>query len=79
LLQEYALVEVATLVCGPMVAPSLKMYDWQDFNNVFQSRPDYAPDHKQVEAVLKHRKELGGLFFDKIWSSLGLKQRRASV
>ncbi len=51
------------------------MYDWQDFKTVFQPKPDFKPDAKHAEAVLKHREELGGiLFFDRIWSSLGLKQ-----
>jgi len=51
------------------------MYDWRKFSSVFQSKPDYTLDHKQVETAFRHRKELGGtLFFDKVWESLGLKQ-----
>jgi len=51
------------------------MYDWRKFSSVFQSKPDYTLDHKQVETALRHRKELGGtLFFDRVWESLGLKQ-----
>ena len=51
------------------------MYDWQDFKIVFQPKPDFKPDAKHAEAILKHREELGGtLFFDRIWHSLGLKQ-----
>ena len=56
------------------------MYDWQDFKTVFQPKPDFKPDAKHADAVLKHREELGGtLFFDRIWNSLGLKQRGSSV
>ena len=52
------------------------MLDWQDFKSVFQPKPDFKPDPKHAEAVLRHREELGGtLFFDRIWSSIGLKQR----
>lgn len=50
------------------------MYDWQSFDVVFDLKPEYTPDHKSVETAQRHRKELGGaLFFDRIWTSLGLK------
>ena len=50
------------------------MYEWQDFKTVFQPKPDFKPDAKHAEAILRHREELGGtLFFDRIWNSLGLK------
>ncbi|KAI1624983.1 nuclear pore complex assembly-domain-containing protein [Exophiala viscosa] len=49
------------------------MFDWQDFDTVFQPKPDFAFDNKTVESVLKHRKEFGDqLFFDRIWKSIGL-------
>ncbi|EXJ88812.1 hypothetical protein A1O3_01876 [Capronia epimyces CBS 606.96] len=49
------------------------MLDWQDFDAVFQPKPDYAFDQKSVESILKHRKEFGDqLFFDRIWKSIGL-------
>ena len=51
------------------------MYEWNKFTVVFHSKPDYNPDQKQVDAAVRHRKELGGtLFFDRIWNSLGLDQ-----
>lgn len=51
------------------------MYDWREFSSVFQSKPDYSLDQKQAETAARHRKELGGsLFFDRVWTSLGLKQ-----
>jgi hypothetical protein len=54
----------------------VNMYDWKDFKTVFQPKPDFKHDPKHAEAVLRHREELGGtLFFDRIWGSLGLKQR----
>jgi len=54
-----------------------RMLDWKDFDSVFQPKKDYTPDHKQGEAAIRHRKELGGhLYFDLIWTSLGLKQRK---
>jgi len=50
------------------------MYDWQSFDVVFQAKPDYAYESKAVNTILKHRDELGGaLFFDRVWSTLGLK------
>ena len=55
------------------------MLDWHDFKAVFQPKPDFKPDAKHADAVVKHREELGGvLFFDRIWNSLGLKQRACS-
>lgn len=51
------------------------MYEWQSFDVVFQSKPDYGYESKTVQAILKHRDELDGvLFFDRVWSSLGLKE-----
>ena len=50
------------------------MYEWQNFDVVFQGKPDYSYDEKTVSAILKNRKELAGtLFFDRVWSNLGLK------
>ncbi|KPI44462.1 uncharacterized protein AB675_8632 [Cyphellophora attinorum] len=49
------------------------MYDWQNFDAVFHTKPDQSPDQKHAEAALKHRKELGGeLFFDRMWTALRL-------
>jgi len=54
------------------------MYDWQNFDVVFQSKPDWSYDEKTVNAILKNRKELGGtLFFDRVWLNLGLKDGKA--
>jgi len=51
------------------------MLEWQSFASVFQAKADYTLDHKQVEAINRHRKDLGGtLFFDRVWQSVGLKQ-----
>ena len=50
------------------------MYDWQSFEVVFHGKADYAYESKTVSTILKHREELGGtLFFDRVWSTLGLK------
>jgi hypothetical protein len=50
------------------------MYDWQNFDVVFHGKPDCSYDDKTVNAILKNRKELAGtLFFDRVWSNLGLK------
>jgi hypothetical protein len=50
-------------------------YDWRNFDVVFHSKPDYSPDQKHVDSVLKNRKELGGqLFFDRIWTNLNLEK-----
>jgi hypothetical protein len=50
------------------------MYDWQNFDVVFQSKLDCSYDEKTVNAILKNRKELAGtLFFDRVWLNLGLK------
>lgn len=50
------------------------MYDWQNFDTVFQSKLDCSYDEKTVNTILKNRKELAGtLFFDRVWSDLGLK------
>ncbi|OAP65516.1 hypothetical protein AYL99_01488 [Fonsecaea erecta] len=49
------------------------MLDWQDFDAVFQQKPDYAYDNRMVESIIKHRKEFGDqLFFDRIWKTIGL-------
>jgi len=48
------------------------MLNWQDFDVVFQAKPDYAYDNKTVENITRHRKEFGELFFDRIWKSIGL-------
>lgn len=54
------------------------MYDWQNFDVVFQSKPDWSYDEKTVNAILKNRKELAGtLFFDRVWLNLGLKDGKA--
>jgi hypothetical protein len=51
------------------------MLEWQRFAAVFQAKPDYSLDHRQIDAISRHRKELGGtLFFDRVWSNIGLKQ-----
>jgi hypothetical protein len=56
------------------------MYDWQDFDVVFHAKKDISPDQKHVEAALKHRKALDGtLFFDRIWTSVKLKQRKSPM
>lgn len=53
------------------------MLNWQDFDAVFQTKPDYSLDSKTVDSILKHRKEFGDqLFFDRIWKSIGLTRRR---
>jgi hypothetical protein len=50
------------------------MYDWQNFDVVFHGKLDCSYDEKTVNAILKNRKELAGtLFFDRVWSNLGLK------
>ena len=50
-------------------------HNWEDFDEVFHTKPKYSPDNKHADAALKHRNELGGtLFFDRIWNTLGLKQ-----
>lgn len=57
------------------VIPVDIMYDWHSFDVVFQAKPDYAYESKTVNTILKHREELGGtLFFDRVWSTLGLKE-----
>jgi hypothetical protein len=53
------------------------MYDWQNFDVVFQGKPDYSYDEKTVHTILKNRKELAGaLYFDRVWSNLGLRDRK---
>ena len=50
------------------------MYEWQNFDVVFQAKLDCSYDEKNANAILKNRKELAGtLFFDRVWSNLGLK------
>ena len=51
------------------------MLNWQDFDVVFQAKPDYAYDNKTVENITRHRKEFGELSFDRIWKSIGLMRR----
>jgi hypothetical protein len=54
------------------------MYDWQNFDVVFQSKLDCSYDEKTVNAILKNRKELADtLFFDRVWLNLGLKDGKA--
>jgi hypothetical protein len=54
------------------------MYDWHNFDVVFQGKPDYGYDEKTVNSILKNRKELAGaLYFDRVWSNLGLKDRKS--
>ncbi|KAK6365911.1 hypothetical protein LTS17_010877 [Exophiala oligosperma] len=48
------------------------MFNWHDFDVVFQAKPDYSFDNKTVEGINKHRREAGELFFDRIWRSIGL-------
>ncbi|KIX00674.1 uncharacterized protein Z518_09739 [Rhinocladiella mackenziei CBS 650.93] len=56
------------------------MLNWQDFDAVFQPKPDYSLDHKSVEAIIKHRKEFGDqLFFDRIWTSIGLTRPSRNI
>ena len=51
------------------------MLEWQRFASVFEAKPDYTLDNKQVDAINRHRKDLGGtLFFDRTLQSVGLKQ-----
>ncbi len=50
------------------------MYDWKSFEVVFQTKLDYSYE-KTANTISKHREELGGtLFFDRVWSTLGLKE-----
>lgn len=51
------------------------MFNWHDFDVVFQAKPDYSFDNKTVEGINKHRREAGELFFDRIWRSIGLTRR----
>lgn len=54
--------------------------EWQRFEKVFQAKPDYTFDTKQVDAINRHRKDLGGtLFFDRVCVSVGLKQGKTVV
>ena len=54
------------------------MYDWQNFDFVFQGKPDCSFDEKTVGTIVKNRKELAGtLFFDRVWSTLGLKDGKS--
>src|SRR5271155_3377846 len=49
------------------------MYDWQNFDVVFQLRPAYTYSHADVERIKRRRSEFeGALFFDRIWISLKL-------
>lgn len=51
------------------------MFDWTDFDAVFRTKQDYTIDQKHTDAIVRQRKEFGGaLYFDRIWSSIGLKQ-----
>jgi hypothetical protein len=47
------------------------MYDYTSFRTVFHN-PSLSLDRKHVESTLKHRDELSTLFFDRIWTSIGL-------
>ena len=50
-----------------------------DFDTIFEFKPDYAFDHKHVESILRHRKELGNtLFFDRIGTNIGLSDPQKS-
>merc|ERR1711939_497700 len=57
---------------GDLPSYIVMMLNWQDFDVVFQAKPDYAYDNKTVENITRHRKEFGELFFDRIWKSIGL-------
>lgn len=71
-----------TIICGTLdfnfrVLVLIMILNWHDFDAVFQQKPDYAPDQKSVETIVRHRKEFGDeLFFDRIWKSIGLTHRK---
>lgn len=42
------------------------MASFQDFDDVFEFDPDVSYDQKMVSTIEKNRKELEGLFIDKV-------------
>jgi len=64
---------------SPSPSPQIvAMYDWHNFDVVFQSKTDYSYDEKTINTILKHRKEFAGsLYFDRVLSNLGLRDRKS--
>ena len=56
------------------------MFDWTDFDAVFQQNPNFSYDTKTVEQIRKRRREFDGkLFVDRILESIGLKNGESSL
>ena len=56
------------------------MFDWTDFDTVFQQNPNFFYDTKTVEQIRKRRREFDGkLFVDRILESIGLKNGESSL
>lgn len=53
------------------------MYNFTNYDNVFP--PDTTYDAAQVQGIEKRRRELEGLFVDKILKLLGIKRRKSTV
>jgi hypothetical protein len=51
------------------------MFDYSDFEEVFAFNPDYSYDSSEVETIEANRRQLEGLFVDKVFKALDIKRR----
>ena len=52
-----------------------KMFDYRNFDEVFEFDPEYSYDSSTVESIEANRRSLEGLFVDKIFKLLDIKRR----
>ncbi len=55
------------------------MFNYHDFDDIFDFDSNYSYDSAVVEAIESHRKRLEGLFIDKVLKLLDIKRRMCSA
>lgn len=52
------------------------MFNYQEFDDVFDFDASYSYEDSSIHTIEANRKELEGLFIDKVFKALGIKRRR---
>jgi hypothetical protein len=52
------------------------MFSYQNFDEVFSFDPEWSYDEDMVSEIESNRKQLEGLFIEKVMKLLGIKRRK---
>ncbi len=55
------------------------MLNFNNFEEVFYFNPDYSYDEEMVVEIENNRKEIQGLFIDRVMKLMGIKRRKKIV